>query len=55
MPELLSEPDEDSFGAAHVAESIGVFVLGNFADELRAAFTETGERIVDVLHGKHDA
>lgn len=55
MPELLSEPDEDSFGTPDVAEPIRVFVLGHFADEFRAAFTETGERIVDVLHGKHDA
>ncbi|MFM0344750.1 hypothetical protein P0D96_11620 [Paraburkholderia sp. RL17-347-BIC-D] len=55
MPKLLSEPDEDSFGAPVVAEPIRVFVLSHFADEFRAAFTETGERIVDVLHGKHDA
>lgn len=55
MPELLSEPDEDSFGAPDVAEPIRVFVLGHFADEFRAAFTEPGERIVNVLHGKHDA
>src|SRR5690348_11095418 len=55
MPELLSEPDEDSFGAPDVAEPIHVFVLGHFADEFRAAFAETGERIVDVLYGKHDA
>ena len=55
MPELLSEPDEDSFGAPDVAEPIRVFVLSHFADEFRAAFTETGERIVDVLHGKHHA
>src|SRR5204862_5021560 len=48
-------PNEDSFGAPDVAEPIRVFVLGHFADQLRAAFTEPGERIVDVLHGKHDA
>jgi hypothetical protein len=39
----LSEPDEDSFGAPDVAEPIRVFVLGHFADEFRAAFTETCE------------
>src|SRR5262249_51337599 len=55
LPEFLSEPDEDSFGAPDVAEPIRVFELGHFADELRAAFAEPGERIVDVLHGKHDA
>ena len=55
LPELLGKPDENSFGAPDVAEPIRVFVLGHFADELRAAFAEPGERIVDVLHGEHDA
>src|SRR5437762_197526 len=55
LPELLREPNEDSFGAPDVAESIGVFVLYHFADDLHAAFSETGERVVDVLHGEHDA
>src|SRR6185503_20100623 len=55
LPELLGEPDEKSFGAADVAEPIRVFVPDHFADEHRAAFAEPGERIVDVLHGEHDA
>ena len=55
LPELLGKPDENSFGAPDVAEAIRVFVLDHFADELRAAFAEPGERIVDVLHGEHDA
>jgi len=55
LPELLSEPDENSFGTPDVAEPIRVFVLDHFADELRAAFAKPGERIVDVLHGEHDA
>src|SRR5213075_194143 len=55
LPELLRKPDENSFGAPDVAEPIRVFVLDHFADELRAAFVEPGERIVDVLHGEHDA
>ena len=54
-PELLGKPDENSFGAPDVAEPIRIFVLDHFADELRAAFAEPGERIVDVLHGEHDA
>src|SRR5262245_40147286 len=53
--ELLSEPDENSLGTPDVAESIHVFILDHFADTLRAAFAEPGERIVDVLHGEHDA
>src|SRR5262245_11759513 len=55
MPELLGEPDEDSFGAPDVTEPIRVSVLDHFADELRAVFAEPGEGIVDVLHGEHDA
>src|SRR5438105_11097298 len=55
LPELLGEPDENSFGTPDVAEPIHVFILDHFADELRAAFAESGERIVDVLYGEHDA
>jgi hypothetical protein len=55
LPELLGEPDENSFGAPDVAEPIHVFVLDHFANELRTAFAEPDERIVDVLHGEHDA
>src|SRR5215475_13247922 len=55
LPELLGEPDENSFWTPDVAEPIRVFVLDHFADEFRAAFAEPGERIVDVLHGEHDA
>src|SRR5882672_5576628 len=55
LPELLGKPDENSFGAPDVAEPIRIFVLDHLADELRAAFAEPGERIVDVLHGEHDA
>src|SRR5205814_4169442 len=53
--EFLGEPDEKSFGPADVAEPIHVFVLDHFTDELRTAFAEPGERIVDVVHGEHDA
>src|SRR3954470_23854721 len=55
LPELLGEPDENSFGTPDVAEPIQIFILDHLADELRAAFAESGERIVDVLHGEHDA
>jgi hypothetical protein len=54
--EFLGEPDEKSFGPANVAEPIRVFVLDHFAaDKLRAVLTEPGERLVDVVHGEHDA
>src|SRR2546430_6141110 len=54
--EFLSESDEKAFRPADVAEPIRVFVLDHFAaDELRAVLTESGERLVDVVHGEHDA
>src|SRR5436190_550862 len=55
LPELLGESDQKSFGATDVAEPIRVFVLNHFADELRTTLAEPGERLVDVLHGEHDA
>ena len=55
LPELLGEPDENSFGTPDVAEPIHVFILNHVADELRAAFAESGERIVEVFYGEHDA
>src|SRR5258705_329754 len=55
LPKLLGEPDEQSFGAADVAEPIRVLVLHHVANELRAARAEPGERRVDVVHGEHDA
>jgi len=54
-PEFLGKSDENSFWAPDVAEPIRVFVLNHLADELRSAFAEPGERIVDVVHGEHDA
>jgi hypothetical protein len=54
--EFLGEPDEKSVGPSDVAEPIRVFVLDHFAaDELRATLDEPGERLVDVIHGEHDA
>ena len=41
LPELLGESDQESFGAADVAEPIRVFVLDHFADKLRAALAES--------------
>src|SRR4051812_39636288 len=55
VPELLGEPDENPFGTPDVAEPIHVFILDHFADGFRAAFAESGEGIVDVLNGEHDA
>jgi hypothetical protein len=53
--EFLGESDEKPFRPADVAEQIRVFILDYFAYELRAARTEPFKRLVDVVHGKHDA
>jgi hypothetical protein len=54
--ECLGQPDEKSFRSADVAEPICVLVLDHLAaDKLCAVLAEPGERIVDVVHGKHDA
>ena len=44
--ELLGESDEKPFRPADVAEPIHVFVLDDFADELRAALAEPFKRLV---------
>lgn len=43
--ELFGETDEDSFGAAEVAEAVEVLVLDDLADEFRAAFGEACEQV----------
>src|SRR5256885_5899791 len=53
--EFLGESDEKPFRPADIAEPIRVFILDYFADELRAALAELFQRLVDVVHGKHDA
>jgi hypothetical protein len=53
--ELLGESDEKPFRTADVAEPIRVFILDHFAHELRAALAEPLKRLVDVVHGEHDA
>jgi hypothetical protein len=53
--EFLGDPDEKSFRAAEVAEPVRVFILDDFAYELRAARAESFKRVVDVVHGEHDA
>ena len=53
--EFLGESDEKPFRPADVAEPIRVFILDYFAYELRAAFAEPFKRLVDVVHGEHDA
>ena len=52
----LGQPDEQSFRSADVTEPIGVLVLDHFeAFQFCAVLAEPGERLVEVVHGKHDA
>jgi hypothetical protein len=53
--EFLGESDEKPFRPANVAEPIRVFILDYFAHELGAALAEPFKRLVDVVHGEHDA
>jgi hypothetical protein len=53
--EFLGESDEKPFRPPDVAEPIHVLILDDFADELRAARAEPFKRLVDVVHGEHDA
>jgi hypothetical protein len=53
--EFLGESDEEPFRPADVAEPIRVFILDYFAYELGAALAEPFKRLVDVVHGEHDA
>ena len=53
--EFLGESDEKPFRPADVAEPIRLFILDYFAYELRAVLAEPFKRLVDVVHGEHDA
>ena len=53
--EFLGESDEKPFRPADVAEPIRIFIPDYFSYELRAALAEPFKRLIDVVHGKHDA
>jgi len=55
ISELLCQPNEDTFGAADVAETVNILIPNHLADDLRAVRTEPGEGVVDVLNSEHDA
>jgi len=52
---FLGHRDDDARGAAHVAESVLVLVLGHLADEFGADGAQAGDRLIDAFDGKHDA
>ena len=53
--EFLGESDQKPFRPADVAEPIRVFIPDYLAHELRSALAKPLERLVDVVHGEHDA
>jgi hypothetical protein len=53
--EFLGESDEKPFRPADVAEPIRVLIPDYFAYELCAALAKPAKRLVDVVHGEHDA
>ena len=53
--EFLGESDEKSLRSADVAEPICVFITNHFAYELRTALSEPLQRVLNVVHGEHDA
>jgi hypothetical protein len=53
--EFLGESDEKPFRPANVAEPIRILILDYFAYELGSALSESFKRLVDVVHGEHDA
>lgn len=53
--EFLGESDEKSSRATDVAKPIYVFIVDDFAYELRAAGAEPLQRLADVVYGEHDA
>src|SRR5829696_3542751 len=53
--EFLREPDEEASGPTDVAEPVRVFVLDHLVDQLAAVLADPVKRLVDVVHGEHDA
>jgi hypothetical protein len=53
--EFFGQPDKKPFGPPDVAEPIRVFVPDYFAYEFRAALAKPFQRLVNVIHGEHDA
>jgi hypothetical protein len=53
--DLFSEGDDDPLGTAEVAEPEDVLVLCYLAEEFGAVAAQTGDGVVDVVDGEHDA
>src|SRR6188472_3207665 len=55
LAELLGQRDDDSLGAADVADPVAVLVLRHPSHELRALGPHAGDGGVDVVDREHDA
>ena len=53
--EFLGESDEKTLRPPDVTEPIRVFILDDFANELRTALAKPLERVVDLVHSEHEA
>jgi hypothetical protein len=55
LAEFLGESNEKPFRPADIAKPIRISILNYFAHELCAALVESCKRLVDIIHGEHDA
>lgn len=53
--EFFSEPHENIFGPADVTKAIHVQILDYLTYESRATLLESLKRVVNVVHGEHNA
>ena len=53
--EFLGQRDDDAFGAAEVAEQKDVLVPHHLADELGAMGSQSGDGVLDIVDGEHEA
>jgi hypothetical protein len=51
LPELLGDPDENSFGTPDVAEPVDVFVIDDFIDHRRTELAEPGAGVYTLRNG----
>lgn len=55
LRQWLREPDENTFRATDIAESVQVVVIDDLIDDRRAKPAEPQQRVVKVVDGKHDS
>lgn len=55
MFELLSEPEENSFGSPDIAEAVDVLVVDDFIHYGRTELAKPGKGVVEIIDSEHDA